>query len=246
MRLVLQKKIVIILEFNMSFEDTSSLPGVPSGVVNDLEDVNKAPIEVQAEVHVDATKSNDNNTSDNHVNSNGTEIDPLVSEEKDVIPPLSKQISKESMGNVPSVGSGNSMTYSAPRSGDDSFVVQMTQGRDGSVKTPPSSRYSRRAQIKKRPSMLQRLSLRESQLSPQESWRKKSSTTRIKNHKNYISYHNITYSVPQGWFFQHKPPKVILNNIRSISKHMLAYVSIHMYIVFNYVLPQRKYIATCV
>ena len=198
----------------MSSEDT--LPDIPADAAGDTEDVSNAPIEVQAEVHVDANvdaKPEDNGTETNnaHAHSNGTEIDPIASEESDVLAPLAKQMSTEPTRRVSS-DSGNSVTFSTPKEKGDSFVVQMSD----SEKTPPSPKYSHQRRLTKRPTLMSMLT-RDSSLSLQESWRTRSATTRLKSKKNYISYHNITYTVPQGFFFQDKPPKLILNNIRLVS-----------------------------
>lgn len=212
----------------MSAED---LPGVPVGTADDSEDVSKAAIEVQAEVHADAevhaevevhtdakADQNGGTIRDTHANSNGTELDPIASEERDVLGPLTKQTSTDTTGIV-SVGSGTSVTYSAGKEKDDSFVVQMTSNPGDTEKTPQSPKYTRMASLKKQPSLLRRFS-QDSSLSLQQSWRTKSGQTRLKNKKNYISYHNITYTVPQGRFFQKKSPKVILNDIRLVvNKH---------------------------
>lgn len=209
----------------MSSEDTSplpgtsSLPGVPENVVNGSENVAKTPIEVQADVHVGANRPN-NTTPTGQGNPDGTEIDPILAEEKDVLVPLKKQTSNMSAGVLPSqssLGSGNAVSFSAVKETEGSFVVQMKDGTEEKP-TPPSPRYARMTPTK-RPSLLRRLSSQESQLSLQESWRKKDGTTRIKSVKNYISFHNITYAVPQGWFFQQKPPKIVLNNVRSVIVH---------------------------
>ena len=199
----------------MSSEDTT-LPNVPvdtagDDTAGDTEDTNKAPIEVQAEVYVDAKPEDDGTVpNDAHSHSNGTEIDPIASEESDVLAPLAKQVSTETTGRV-SLDSGNSVTFSPAKEKDDSFVVQMSEP----GKTPPSPRYSHQRALSRRTTLMSMFS-RDSSLSLQESWRTKSATTRLKNKKNYISYHNITYTVPQGWFFQDKPPKLILNNIRLV------------------------------
>lgn len=197
----------------MSSED-NTLSGVPVDAAGDTEDVNKAPIEIQAEVHVDANPEDNNNTvpNDAHSHTNGTEIDPIASEANDVLAPLAKQVSTEATRRVSS-DSGNSVTFSPAKERDNSFVVQLSEPE----KTPSSPRHSHQRVLSRRTTLMSRFT-RDSSLSLQESWRTKSATTRLKNKKNYISYHNITYTVPQGWFFQHKPPKLILNNIRLVLK----------------------------
>ena len=193
---------------------SEALSGVPVDVVGGAEDLSKTAVEVQAEVHTDAKPDENGTISDTHINSNGTELDPIESEERDVLAPLTNQISNENTGIV-SMGSGTSVTYSA---GNDEFVVQMKQVGSSTEKTPPSPKYSRMSLRRRQPSLLRRFS-QESSLSLQESWRSKSAHTRLKHSKNNISFHNITYTVPQGRFFQKKPPKVILNNIRLVNKH---------------------------
>ena len=199
---------------------SKDLPGVPSGTDDDSEDANKV-IEVQAEVHIDAeihTDAKPDNIGtirDTHINSNGTELDPISSEERDILAPLTKQTSTDTTGIV-NVGSGTSITYSVDKEKDKPFVVQMTSIPGNTEKTPASPKYTRTVSIKKQPSLLRRLSSQESSLSLQETWRTKSGQTRLKNKKNFISYHHITYTVPQGRFFQKKTPKVILNDIRLV------------------------------
>lgn len=194
----------------MSSED--NLPDIPVGVDNHSEDLSKATTEVEAKVHVDTKSDNNGTVSNTHINSNGMEIDPITSEKRDVVSSFSKQVSIDT-GGVGSSASGSSMGHSTIKETGGSFVVRMASGTEETSRLP--ARYSQRS-LKKRPSLMQRLS-RESSLSLQESWRSKSATTRLKNKKNYISYHNITYTVPQGRFYQKKSSKVILNNIRLVS-----------------------------
>lgn len=157
---------ILFLQFKMSSKD---LPGVPSGTDDDSEDKNKAVIEVQVEVHADAEvhsepePDNVGTIRDAHANSNGTELDPIASEEMDVLAPLTKQISTDATG-VVSVGSGTSVTYSSDKEKDEPFMVRMTSIPDDTEKTPQSPKYNRMAQIKKQPSLLRRLS-QESSLS---------------------------------------------------------------------------------
>ena len=177
----------------MSSEGISSVPA------SDLEDLSKNSIKVEAEVHSNVQP--DGGITDARVNSNGIEIDSISSEDKVVFIPPSKQASNETTG-ATSSASSNPAANSADKEKGNAFVVQMTPRK--------LSQHS----LKKQTSMLLRRG--SSRLSRKESWRTRASGTRIKNRKNYISFHNITYTVPQGWFFQKKPPKVILNNIRLV------------------------------
>ena len=201
-----------LLEFIMSFESRSLL-GTSEDVTDGSEDTVKSLIEVQAEIHVYANNYAISDSSS--INPNDTEIDPIVVKEN----PLSKQMSNERLQSQSSVTSDSSVSFSVVKEKYGEFVVQMTDSKDSVRKTPPLPRryISQRSRINKRPSLLRKLS-RDSSFSPQEGWRKRNSTTRLKSKKNYISFHNIVYTVPQGWFFQHKPPKVILNNVRSVAK----------------------------
>ena len=205
----------------MSSEDT--LPGVPADAAGDAKDVSKTLTEFQAKVYVDAhvdakPKNNGMELNNACAHSNGTEIDPIASEESNVPAPLAKQMSIEPTGHV-GLDSGNSVTFSNPKEKSDSFVVQMLD----SENTPPLPRHSCQRRLSKWPTLMSMfsrdssMSLQESSLTLQESWRTRSATTRLKSKKNYISYHNITYTVPQGLFFQDRPPKLILNNIRLVS-----------------------------
>ena len=194
-----------------SSKDT--LSGIPVDVAGEAGDISQSSIQVEAVVHVDAKPEDEGNTVSNnvHANSNGMEIDPIASEEADVVAPLSKQISSEAPKYV-RMDSSNSVTFSPTvKERTGSFSVQM---KDGEITPTSPHKYSRQRNTSRRSVM--RAFSRTSSLSLQESWRSRSATTRIISKKNYISYHNITYVVPQGWFFQDKPPKVILNNIRFV------------------------------
>ena len=202
---------------------------------SDLEDSSKHLIKVQADgVHCNAQSNDKAIVVDDHVNPNGIEIDPVSSEDKVVFIPPSKKTSSETTG-ATSLVSVSPVANSAGKEKDNAFVVQITVGRSIPIAKSAGkekdntfvvqmtvgastkekalfSRMSTQWSLRRQPSLLRRGSV----LSRQESWRTKASGTRIKNKRNYISFHNITYTVPQGWFFQKKPPKVILNDIRLV------------------------------
>ena len=181
----------------MSSEDT--LLRATFGAGDDTDDLG---IKVQADVHVE----DDGKISDTNIHSSGTEIDPIGSEERDVLDALSNQVSNEITGIAPSqisLACGTSGSCSSDNEEGDSIIVQMTSSTTG--KAAQNSVKGKARQFS-----------RGNQLTPKESWGTKIATTRLKNTKNYISYHNITYTVPQGWFFQDKPPKVILYNVRLV------------------------------
>jgi len=101
-----------------------------------------------------------------------------------------------------------------PRNGCNTSIVRMisvdstTSNPSSTPKSPPSRRGTN--QSRRKPSLFRR----DSGLSLQDSWRKKAATVRVKSSNNFVSFHNVNYTVPQGYFWQHKPPKVILNNVR--------------------------------
>ena len=203
---------------------------------SDLEDLSKNLIKVQAEARSNAQSDDSTTEIDDHVNPNGIEIDPVSSEDKVVFTLPSKQTSNETAGATSlvsgspvancnsvgkekdnmfvvqmTVGASTPIANSAGKGENNAFIVQMTVGSSAKEKALVS-RMSTQWSLRRQPSLLRRGST----LSRQESWRTKASGTRIKNKKNYISFHNIIYTVPQGWFFQKKPPKVVLNNIRLV------------------------------
>ena len=49
------------------------------------------------------------------------------------------------------------------------------------------------------------------------SWRTRESSTQVVNSSNFISFHNITYTLTERRFLQSLPPKAILNNVRFVS-----------------------------
>ena len=152
------------------------------------------------EVHTDAKPDNNGTISDTHVHMNDIELDPIPPEEKD---------SK-------TTGVTNAATRSSTaKEADNIFVVQLKTS--ASNKERALSIHSQRS-IRRRTSLARKASVTGS-LARQESWRTKSSRTHIKNKKNYISYHDITYTIPRGRFFQKIPPKVILNNLRLVSTY---------------------------
>ena len=185
--------------------------------ISALEDLNKAPISVQLDVCMDSKPANP--TLNGQANSGGMEIDHVFSDEKDVLVSLPKQtfnMSTERLTSQSSLNSGNAVSLSIVKEKEGSFVVQMIDNTEKA--TSLSSRYTKLSPTK-RPCLLCRLSLQDKVFSRQDSQRRsrKDVATHLKDVKNYISFHNITYTVPQGWFFQHKPPKVILNNVRLVT-----------------------------
>jgi len=48
----------------------------------------------------------------------------------------------------------------------------------------------------------------------EQSWHRKDSSTRVKDSKNFISFHNIVYQVPVKKWCREQPPKTILHGIR--------------------------------
>ena len=166
-------------------------------VVNDSENMSKTSVE---EVHTDAKPDNNGTVSDTHIHLNDIELDPILPEK----------------GDNRTVGITNAATgSSAVKEADSVFVVQLKTS--ASNKERALSIHSQRS-IRRRTSLARKASVTGS-LARQESWRTKSSRTHIKNKKNYISYHDITYTIPQGRFFQKIPPKVILNNLRLVSTY---------------------------
>ena len=132
------------------------------------------------------------------------------SEKSDEIVPLAKPLTTESSGRLTSQGSMISDQES--RKGRSSAIVRMVSSDSTAPPSTPKSRMSRRGTgLSRRKTSLFR---RDSGLSLQESWRKKDATVRLKSSNNFVSFHNVNYTVPQGYFWQHKPPKVILNNVR--------------------------------
>ncbi|XP_065904844.1 broad substrate specificity ATP-binding cassette transporter ABCG2-like isoform X3 [Dysidea avara] len=96
-----------------------------------------------------------------------------------------------------------------------SVIIRMTTN-DSNPPSTPKSPLSRRGTGLSR--IRKTLFHKDSGLSVQESWRKKNATVRLKNSKNFVSFHNIYYTIPQGYFWQRKPPKVILNNVSGIMR----------------------------
>ena len=184
---------IFFIEFIMS---SVAFPDALIDVVNDSGNLSKTPAE---EVHTDAKPDNNGTVFDTHNHMNDIELDPISPEERD---------------NRAS-GVANAVTHSSPaKEADNIFVVQLKTS--ASNKERALSIHSQRS-LRRRTSLPRKISATGS-LVRQESWRTKSSGTRIMNKKNYISYHDITYTVPQGRFFQKKLPKVILNNIRLVTQ----------------------------
>ena len=172
----------------------------------DSEDLTKTSIKVQAEVHLNDQP--DGSTTDSQVNSNGIEIDSVCSEDIVAFIPPSKQASDENTRATGSA-SGCSVVNSADKEKGNAFVTQLIVEETHSTQMLPQGSLERLTST-----LLRR---GDSQLVLQENWRRKASGTCIKNRENYISFHDIMYTVPQGWFFQKKCPKIILNNIRLVA-----------------------------
>ena len=185
----------------MSSEDT--LLRVSVGVADDLV---TTPSEVQVQVLVDAKLEYDGTVSDTIIHSSDTELDRTVSEERDVLVSPSNQVSNEITGIVLSQDT-------------------MACGISGSC--PSDKEESNLCIVQVANSTTEKVFSRGTLLTPKESWRTRIATTRLKDTKNYISYHNITYTVSRGWFFQDKPPKVILNNVRLVTDYTcIRFISI--------------------
>ena len=131
-------------------------------------------------------------------------------EENDEIAPLAKPLTTDTSGKLTSQSSV--MFDQESLKERDSMIAWMTSN-DSSVPSTSKSPLSRHGSRLSR-QISSTLFRRDSSLSVQESWRKKDATGRVKSSNNFVSFHNIYYIVPQGYFWQHKPPKVILNNVR--------------------------------
>ena len=179
------------------------------------------PTTVEVDVHtVDVTPDEKSVSKED---SNGILLDPIVhpsespesimdsttaGEETDEIVPLPKPLAHDALGRLTSQSSV--MSDQEPRKNKARKISSDSTA--SNPPTTPKSPHSRRGTglSRQRPSMLRR----DSGFSLQESWRKRDATVRVKSSKNFVSFHNIYYTVPQGYFWQHKPPKVILNNVR--------------------------------
>ena len=49
------------------------------------------------------------------------------------------------------------------------------------------------------------------------SWRTRESSTQVVNSSNFISFHNISYTINERRYLRNLPPKAILNNVRFVS-----------------------------
>jgi len=97
------------------------------------------------------------------------------------------------------------------RNGRSTAMVRMVSSHSNAPSTPKSTLSRHSSGLSRQ---LTTLFHRDSGLSVQHSWRKRNATVRMKSSNNFVSFHNIYYTVPQGYFWQRKPPKVILNNVR--------------------------------
>lgn len=67
------------------------------------------------------------------------------------------------------------------------------------------------------------------------SWRTRESSTQVVNSSNFISFHNISYTISERRYLRSLPPKVILNNVRFVRKynyHVIAINLLHAYDCF--------------
>ena len=154
----------------------------------------------------------------------GIELDPIdrpshspesitegvTGEENDEIVPLAKPLTTDTPEKLTSQ---TSVTFDPESTKERDTVIARMTSTDSSAPSTPKSPLSKRS-----PGISRQISSallrRDSNLSVQESWRKKSASVRLKSSNNFVSFHNICYTVPQGYFWQHKPPKVILNDVR--------------------------------
>jgi len=134
-----------------------------------------------------------------------------ASEENDDIGPLPKPLATDASERLTRQCTAMSSVMSDwSRNGRGTAVVQMIN--NDNMACSPKSTLSRHGTGLSR--QLTKLFHRDSSLSVQHIWRKRNATVRMKNSKNFVSFHNIHYTIPQGYFWQRKPPKVILNNVR--------------------------------
>ncbi|XP_065904845.1 broad substrate specificity ATP-binding cassette transporter ABCG2-like isoform X4 [Dysidea avara] len=158
----------------------------------------------------------------------GIELDPIdrpshspesitegvTGEENDEIVPLAKPLTTDTPEKLTSQ---TSVTFDPESTKERDTVIARMTSTDSSAPSTPKSPLSKRS-----PGISRQISSallrRDSNLSVQESWRKKSASVRLKSSNNFVSFHNICYTVPQGYFWQHKPPKVILNDVSGIMR----------------------------
>ena len=151
----------------------------------------------------------------------GIQLDPVsqpsispesITEEnaKDEIAPLSTSLATDAAGRLTSQSSVTS--DQEPKKERGTVIVGLKSGSSApsTPKSPGTPRTPGTGLPRRKSSFLRQ----DSSLSFQDSWRKKDATVRQKSSKNFVSFHNIYYTVPQGRFWEHKPPKVILNNVR--------------------------------
>ena len=50
------------------------------------------------------------------------------------------------------------------------------------------------------------------------SWRTRESSTQVVNSSNFISFHNVSYTLAERRILRNSPPKAIINNVRFVSK----------------------------
>jgi len=177
-------------------------------------------VEVEVDVHTKEEESKEDLTG-------GIQLDPIrnqlsnspesiteetAGEENDDIAPLATPLA---------TASGRSTNQSSATSDQESkkergtVIVRMkssssTPGTPKSPKSPDTPKSPGTGLSRRKSSFLRQ----DSNLSFQDSWRKRDATVRQKSSKNFVSFHNIYYTVPQGRFWEHKPPKVILNDVR--------------------------------
>ena len=62
------------------------------------------------------------------------------------------------------------------------------------------------------------------------SWRTRESSTQVVDSSNFISFHNISYTISERRCLRLIPHKAILNNVRSVNMYNYYVINMHMYV----------------
>ena len=146
----------------------------------------------------------------------GIQLDPLVINGKhSVCPGMSPK--------TPGILKKTSTKTSSPSKKQQTVTFDPDKIK-GSTETVDSVPYHRKASLSlalRSPMVYVSSSFSRFSRTSEGSWRTRESSTQVVNSSNFISFHNISYTITEHRMLKNLPPKAILNNVRFVNMCLL-------------------------
>ena len=116
----------------------------------------------------------------------------------------------------------------------------------GSTETVDSVPYHRKASLSmalRSPMVYVSSSFSRFNRTSEGSWRTRESSTQVVNSSNFISFHNISYTITERRMLKNSPPKAILNNVRFVNMCLL-FVTVMCMSMFSEIYTSSNLILT--